>query len=173
MEKENKQKKRRKKITPDMVPEGFTIPLCILDLFPVIAFFFSVVFLVQKTYCNYCFALGGLLCTISGLIKVWWKFIVAIKKKNVWLMFKQMRIIMPIGFSLYLIGLIVIIRNYSDTILNATVYSKFFFTLWIIGMSLMSVFVIKLEHSDPKANWIEQTTNAVSQIFLCLSIILL
>ena len=170
MEKENKQKKQRKRMSPDMVPEGFTVSLCIVDLIPVICFFFSVIFLAEKTYYNYLFVFGGILCTISGLIKVWWKFIVAIKKKNVWWMFKQMRIIFPVAFLLFFIGLITILKNYSGTILNASSYSKFFFTLWIIGMSLMTLFAIKLDSSDPKANWIEQITNGISQIFLCLAI---
>ena len=170
MEKENKQKKQRKRMSPDMVPEGFTVSLCIVDLIPVICFFFSVIFLTQKTYFNYLFVFGGLICTISGVIKVWWKFIVAIKKKNVWWMFKQMRIIFPVGFLLFFIGLISILKNNSDTILNANLYSKIFFTLWIIGLSFMTLCAIKLDSSDPKANWIEQTTNGISQIFLCLAI---
>jgi len=170
MEKENKPKKEKKGISPDIVPEGFTIPLCIVDLIPVISFLFNVTLLTQKTYFNYFYVFGGLICTISGLIKVLWKFIVVIKKKNVWWMFKQMRIIFPPAFLLYFIAFITILKNNSDLILNCSFYSKLFFTLWIIGMSLMVLLAIKLDSSDPKANWIEQITNSVSQIFLCLAI---
>ena len=42
--------------------------------------------------------IGGVICFAAGMLKVLWKFIVVLQKKNVWPLFVQMRIGMPVGF---------------------------------------------------------------------------
>ena len=88
-------------------------------------------------------------------------------------MFVQMRIFMPIGFTILILGFILGWKYYSYLILNASFYSRLFFTFSIIGMSLMSLFAIILDASDHKVNWLEQITNSISQAFICLAIIYL
>ena len=159
----------RKKMTKDIIPEGFTLSLVIVDFIPVFLFILTIIIFTKKTYFNYLIVIGGFICFISGFIKVLWKLIVVLEKKNVWWMFIQMRIAMPIGFSMFLLGFILGWKNFSNNFYNAPFYSRFFFTLWVIGMSLMSALAIKLDSSDPKAKWIEQITNSISQCFLCIA----
>ena len=166
-------KKQKRKMTKDVVPEGFTISLVLVDYIPVFFFILAIIIFSLKTYFSYLIIIGSLICFISGFIKVLWKLIVVLKKKNVWWMFKQMRIAFPIGFSMIVLGFILGWKNFSSNIYNASFNSKIFFTLWIIGMSLMGLFAAKLDSSDPVVNWIEQITNSISQCFLCIAVYLI
>ena len=166
-------KKQKRKMTKDVVPEGFTIPLVLVDFIPVFFLILAIIIFSLKTYFSYLIIIGDIICFISSFIKVLWKLIVVLKKKNVWWMFKQMRIYLPIGFIMILLGFILGWKNFSSHIYNASFYSKIFFTLWIIGMSLMGLFAAKLDSSDPVVNWIEEITNSISQCFLCIAVYLM
>ena len=163
----------KQKMTKDIIPEGFTLSLILVDFIPVFLFIITITIFSLKTYINYLVLLGGYICFFSGIIKVLWKLIVVLKKENVWWMFVQMRIFMPIGFIILILGFVIGWKNFSYSIYNASFYFHIFMALWIIGMSLMSLFAMTLDSSDPKANWIEQITNCISQAFLCLGIILM
>lgn len=39
-------------------------------------------------------------CLVSGVVKVLWKGIAAVTRRNIWPMFVQMRVFMPAGFAL-------------------------------------------------------------------------
>ena len=160
----------KKKMTKDTIPERFTLPLVIVDFIPVFLFIFTILFFSKNIYFDYLIILGGFICFFSGIIKVLWKLIVVLEKKNVWWMFIQMRIVMPIGFLILIFGFIFGWKYFSYIIFNASFNSRIFFTFWIIGMSLMSIFAIILDSSDPKANWIEQIINSIAQCFLCLAV---
>ena len=166
-------KNEKKKMTKDIVPEGFTLSLVLVDFIPVFFFIFTILIFSYKTYFNYLIITGGLICFISGFIKVLWKLIVVLKQRNVWWMFKQMRIALPIGFCTLIFGFVFGWKNFSKEIYNASSNSRIFFTLWIIGMSLMSLFAITLDSSNPQVNWIEQITNTISQGFLCVAVYLM
>ena len=161
---------QKKKMTKDTIPEDFTLSLVIVDFIPVFLFIFIILVFSLKTYSNYLIILGGFICFFSGIIKVLWKLIVVLKKRNVWWMFVQMRIGIPIGFCILTFGFFFGWKNFSNIIYNASFKSKIFFTSWIIGMSLMSLFAIMFDSSEPLVNWIEQITNSVSQGFLCFSV---
>ena len=164
-------KLQKKKMTKDTIPEDFTLSLVIVDFIPVFLFIFTILVFSKKIYYDYLIILGGFICFFSGIIKVLWKLIVVLKKKNVWWMFVQMRITMPIGFGILIFGFISGWKYFSYIIFNASFISRIFFTLWIIGMSLMSIFAITLDSSNLKVNWIEQITNSISQCFLSLAVI--
>ena len=120
--------------------------------------------------------IGAIICFWAGAAKVLWKVIVVTKKKNIWWLFLQMRIAMPIGFLAMIIAVIINIKGiYFATILTSilSVPSVIFFTLGIIGMVLMGVFASKLDSSNVKSNWIEQTTNLIAQGAIFVGILLL
>ena len=162
---------KKQNMSKDIVPEGFTLSLVLVDFIPVFLFAITITIFSLKTYINYLVLIGGYICFFSGIIKVLWKLIVVLKKENVWWMFVQMRICMPIGLIILTIGFVIGWKYFSYSIYNASFYFRIFFALWIIRMSLMSLFAMTLDSSDPKANWIEQITNCISQAFLCLGII--
>ena len=153
------------KMTKDIVPEGFTMRLALVDALPVI-FFAGSMILIGQRFSSKLFMLGALLCLIGGIGKVLWKVIVVLKKKNVWLLFVQMRLLMPLGFLLMLCSLIINAdRIRFDEIIKACARfpSIVCFVAGIAGMVLMTVCALRLDSSDVKANWVEQLVNGMAQ----------
>ena len=89
-------------------------------------------------------------------------------------MFLQMRIMMPIGFVLMLLA-VILNRNAIDipAVYTAIVSlpSVIFFAIGVIGMVLMGVFAAKLDSANVRSNWIEQLTNAAAQAAIFVGII--
>lgn len=167
--------KKRKKITKDIVPDDFSLALAFTDLFPVF-FFGASMFLIGSKLTSVTFTLGASLCMLAGTLKVLWKIIVVLRKKNIWPLFIQMRIMMPIGFLFMLIGLFSSKNNISSSSVFHSIFqlpSGIFFLLAILGMVCMSIFAIKLDSSDSKSNWLEQITNGLAQLCLFIGLLLL
>ncbi len=168
-------KQRKNKMTKDTIPEGFSVALAIFDLMPVIFFGLSAIS-AGNLFHSTLFVIGALICLVSGIIKVLWKLIAAVAKKNIWLMFVQMRIFMPIGFLVLITALIVDRANLNGSAILAGLISFpacIFFALGVIGMILMTVFAFKADSSNPKVNRAEQIINTASQLcfFVCLLLI--
>lgn len=158
-------KNRKNTITKDTVPEGFSVTLALVDLIPVVFFGLSAI-RVGGLLSSPLFMLGAAICLISGVVKVLWKLIAAISRRNIWPMFVQMRILMPVGFLILLIALIVDHENLSGSAILAGLTgfpACIFFLLGILGMVLMTVFAFRLDSSNPKANWLEQAVNGIAQ----------
>lgn len=166
-------KEKKPTITKDTVPEGFTLSLALVDAVPVLLFAVAIILLGVKAAMSPLIILGGLLCFIGGAIKVLWKVIVATKQKNVWWMFVQMRPMMLLGFLLLMVGCVVSRHALAAAFSGIGVVSIVCIVLWFAGMTLMGVFAAKLDSSDPKSNWIEQGTNGIAHLFLCLGLALL
>lgn len=86
-----------------------------------------------------------------------------------------MRIVMPIGFIMMIVGFVVACFNidlgiFFKSLLNS--YSLVFLILGVIGMVLMIICAIKLDSSDKKSNWIEQIINTISQLCFFLGFLL-
>ena len=122
------------------------------------------------------FLTGAVLCFWAGAAKVLWKIIVVKKKKNIWWLFLQMRIVMPLGFALMIFA---VIMNRSAVNLPAvfaaivSLPSAIFFAIGVTGMVLMGVFAAKLDSADVRSNWIEQITNALAQAAVFTGILFL
>ena len=110
--------------------------------------------------------IGGVICFAAGMLKVLWKFIVVLRKKNIWPLFVQMRIGMPTGFTLMLIGFLIACFT-KDMSLFWSGFLRpmpiLFIIITVLGMAAMIRCSAKLDPADPKANWIEQTCNTVAQ----------
>ena len=105
-----------------------------------------------------------------------WKIIVVTKKKNIWWMFLQMRIVMPLGFVLMILAVILNRNAINLSVAFAAIVSLpsvIFFVIGLIGMVLMGVFAAKLDSADVRSNWIEQLTNAVAQAAIFMGILFL
>ena len=132
---------KNNKMTKDTVPEGVSVVMALVDLIPVVFFGLSAV-RVGRLFQSALFVTGALICLLSGVVKVLWKLIAAVSRRNIWPMFVQMRIFMPVGFLLLLAALI------------------------------MCVFARRLDSSDPRANWLEQGVNALAQICIYIGLLL-
>lgn len=163
------------KMTKDTIPEDFTLSLAMVDALPVLFFGCSMV-LIGMLFGSPLFLIGAALCFWAGAAKVIWKIIVVKKKKNVWWMFLQMRIVMPLGFALMILAVILRWKTIvPSAVLEAVLSfrSVVFFVIGIIGMVMMGVFAAKLDSSDVRSNWIEQLTNAVAQASVFIGILIL
>ena len=163
------------KMKKDTVPENFTLSLALVDALPVL-FFGGSMMLVGLLFKSILFMIGAILCFWAGAAKVLWKIIVVKKKKNVWWLFIQMRIVMPAGFVMMLLAVILNRSRIDLSSVFAAVVSfpsVIFFAVGAAGMVLMGVFAARLDLSDVRSNWIEQLTNAIAQAAIFTGILFL
>ena len=144
---------------------NFSLSLALFDTLPVI-FFCLGMLLIASRFHNVFFLLGIILCTLAGCGKVLWKILIASSGYNIYLLNRQLRILMPLGFFFVIVGLITG-RNtihFTKLIQQMIAFpSCIFFGITIIGMICMSIFAFKLDSTKVKSNWIEQITNAIAQ----------
>lgn len=167
-------KQRKNKMTKDTIPQGFSVPLAIFDLMPVIFFGLSAI-RAGSLFHSTLFVIGAVICLVSGVVKVLWKLIAAVAKKNIWLMFIQMRIFMPIGFIILITALIVDRANLNGSAILSGLLSFpscIFFAIGVIGMILMTVLAFKADSSNPKVNWTEQIINTTAQLCFFVGLML-
>lgn len=165
----------KQKMTKNTVPENFTLSLAIIDALPVL-FFGGSIILIGLIFSRVLFLVGAMLCFWAGAAKVIWKLIVVTKKKNIWWLFMQMRVVMPIGFLLMIVSVLLNLKAIKiSAILSAVISmpSVVFFVIGIVGMVLMGIFAAKLDSSDARSNWIEQLTNTVAQAAIFVGILFL
>ena len=158
----------------NVIPTDFTISLALIDFLPVL--FFSLTGIILGINLDsIIFLIGAALTFISGFIKVLWKIIVVKKKKNIWWMFIQMRIVMPIGFLIMIIAFIIASTTKNLKVFYSSLYNPVvivFLLLGLITMVLMIIFSIKLDSTNVKSNWIEQITNSISQLSFFIAFLL-
>lgn len=160
----------KNKMTKDVIPTDFTLGLAAVDAIPVL-FFGASMIVAALLFKSVLFLIGALLCLFAGACKVIWKIIVVLKRQNIWWLFLQVRILMPIGLVLMIIGGILNRSNLSG--IGVGVASIVLFVLGLVGMVLMGVFGFALDSSNVRSNWIEQITNGVAQIAFFVGLLLL
>ena len=163
------------KMTKNTIPENFTLSLALVDALPVL-FFGGSMILIGLLFGNPLFLIGATLCFWAGAAKVLWKIIVVTKKKNIWWMFLQMRIVMPAGFVLMILAVILNRNAINLSAVFAAIVSLpsvLCFAVGVIAMVLMGVFAAKLDSADVRSNWIEQLTNGVAQAAIFMGILFL
>ena len=132
---------KNNKMTKDTVPEGFSVVMALVDLIPVVFFGLSAV-RVGRLFQSALFVTGALICLLSGVVKVLWKLIAAVSRRNIWPMFVQMRIFMPVGFLLLLAALIAGRAKLCSAAILAGICgfpACVFFALGALGMVCMCV----------------------------------
>ena len=152
---------------------NFTLSLALFDALPVI-FFCIGMLMIAAQFSNVYFLIGVILCTCSGCGKVLWKILISCTAKDIRILNRQLRVLMPMGFLLIITGLISGKSQIDLTTLFIQVISFpacIFFGVTVIGMICMSIFAVKLDGSKAKSNWIEQITNAVAQGCFLLGVI--
>lgn len=98
-------RKARNRMTRETIPEGFSAPMAFVDLLPV--FFGLSAVKAGNLFHSGLFVAGAVVCLLSGVVKVGWKLIAAVSQRNIWPMFVQMRVLMPVGFLTMFAALIV------------------------------------------------------------------
>lgn len=147
------------------VPQDYTLGLALFDSVPVILFGWACLELWRLTG-SILVLIGGIICFTAGMLKVLWKIIVVIRKKNVWPLFVQMRIGMPAGFTLLLIGVVAAcITKDLSAVGSALLHPIPVICLILYGVGIAAMIICgkKLDSADLRANWIEQSCNTVAQ----------
>lgn len=153
--------------------ENFTLSLALFDALPVIFFCISML-LIASCLKNASFVAGAILCTCAGCGKVLWKILVASTKKDIIILNRQLRVLMPTGFLLIILGIIsdkdnIHLHKIAGQVLAFP--SCILFTITVIGLVCMTIFAFTLDGTKARSNWIEQITNAIAQGCLLLGII--
>ena len=167
-------RKARNRMTKDTIPEGFSVPMALVDLIPVVFFGLSAV-KAGSLFHSTPFMAGAVICLLSGVVKVGWKLIAAVSQRNIWPMFVQMRILMPVGFLAMLTALVVDRAglNGKAMLTGLTGFPAcIFFLMGAFGMVLMTVFAFRIDSSDPKVNWTEQIVNGLAQLCFFIGLLL-
>ena len=154
--------------------DNFPISLALFDAVPVILFSIAMI-IIAVNYNNWIFITGAALCTFAGLGKVMWKIIIAATKKDIVILNRQLRFVMPLGFLCIITGLITGMDKAGWVLLwrNITTFPQIIlFIITFAGMVMMGVFAKKLDPAKTKSNWIEQITNAVAQGCLLIGVLL-
>lgn len=111
---------------------------------------------------------------LAGLGKVTWKFIKAVSRKDVRLLFVQMRFLMPAGFLLMIISLFADHVDFSAVWKNITGFPCWIlFAVGCAGMLAMIIFALTADPGNARANWAEQAVNALTQLFFLLGVIII
>lgn len=163
--------KDKKKL--NTIPDGFTLSMAVMDCLPVL--FFSVgISVLSLRFDSMLFRIGAFMVILAGTLKVLWKFVLAIGKRDVFFLNRQMRYLMPAGFLILILSLIVDRRKWSvqDILISATgMPALLFWILGILGIICMVWFARHLNGRDAKANWKEQTVNSLSQFCFMVAIL--
>lgn len=154
------------------LPEGFTLALALVDAVPVALFCASAaVFGAQVG--SRLFVAGALMAFFGGAGKVAWKLLIAVARRNVAWLGRQMRYVMPAGFALMLTGA----AAHAGAAMAALARlgrmpSLALVAVWVACMCAMGYFAGHRDQGDARSNWIEQGTNALGQAALLAALLL-
>jgi hypothetical protein len=153
--------------------KGFTLGMALMDALPVVFFTLSCIFLGMKVD-SLLFRIGSALVAIAGIGKVLWKLLLALKDQDIHILNTQMRILMPLGFVLLIIGVILVHPDWVMVLGAVTMMpSLLFFVLGIIGLFCMGWFAGHMDQTSASNNWREQTVNTLAQACIFLGILFL
>lgn len=157
--------------------EGFTLGLAIVDALPVLFFGGSCILLGMLSG-SPLFIAGAVLCFAGGFMKVLWKVILALKKKDIPFLNRQMKYFLMTGFALIIISFVIMLVKEPGLLsrIGGSIVSWpfiLFIAVWALGMVTMGVLAKKLDSSKAKNNWIEQSVNGVSQLSLLAGLLIL
>ena len=158
----------------DSIPEGFTLSMALLDCLPVAFFCVGAGYLALR-FDSALFRVGEALVVLAGALKVCWKLVLALARRDLRFLNRQLRYLMPVGFAMALVSLVVDRERWSPASVMAHVAampSLLFLIAGLAGMLLMGWFARHLDGRDAKANWREQMVNAISQLCIMLAIVL-
>lgn len=154
--------------------KNISIGMGLMDFIPVLLFAVSM-FLLARIYPSPLFYVGAVLCILAGVGKVLWKLLLAITRKNIKFLNKQLRIVLPAGFLLMIISLILGRGKVSFPGMWALVKAfpgRYAFGFSILGFTAMGILGVNLDATKKRSQWIEQSVNTVAQLSLLFGVFL-
>ncbi|MCH4014659.1 MAG: hypothetical protein LKE64_10105 [Solobacterium sp.] len=165
---------QEKETAQTSVPEGFTLTMALLDCLPVLFFSISAAILAYR-FASHLFRFGIFLVILAGALKAGWKFVIAIQHKDIPLLSRQMRYLMPAGFLFMCIALLISHDEWSMTaVIQHIIHipALFFFLASAAGILVLIQLARSQDSHDARANWKEQCINSFTQLFILLGILL-
>ncbi len=154
--------------------EGFTIGLALVDAIPVLSFGISMVIIASR-FQSPLFMVGAALSVLAGCMKVAWKMVLGIAKKDLRWLNKPFVPMQATGFLLMLISFILGFGKINWTCVGKSIISVpsvVFFIAWFALMGFMGWFrKHKFRNDDARSNWTAQIINAIGQTCLLLGIL--
>jgi hypothetical protein len=152
--------------------EGFTLGMAAVDTIPVLLFAAGGAAAAARLQ-SPLFALGVALSTAAGGCKAGWKYVLALRQRDLPLLQKLFRILMPAGFALMLLS-IPFSRAAWGGLMRALLRMPALACLLsgCAGIGLMSWFAAKADSRSARANWAEQLTNIAAQGLFLLALLL-
>lgn len=154
----------------------FSLALTVVDIIPCILFGASMI-LLDRWFRSPLYLTAAIMCTLAGLCKVIWKFLICIFDKNIEVLNKQFKFVMPTGMLLLLISVFTMNRRgiatsqIIDFIMQSP--SRWLLLAWLICCVLMVILRITLNMDLTKSNWIAEVANIVANSFLLIAVICL
>ena len=157
---------------PDAVPEGFTSALAALDAVPVALFCLSSIVLGRRI-ASPLFVVGSVAAFAGGAGKVAWKALLALARRDVPFLARQMRYVMPLGFALMAAGAVMRLDALAG-VLASLVRPPAVVALagWAGCMVAMSYMAAHNRQDVARDNWAEEVVNTVGQAALLLALLL-
>lgn len=154
------------------VPEGFTLALALVDAVPV-AFFCASAAVFGIRAASPLFVAGSVVAFAGGAGKVCWKLLIAVARRNVAWLNKQMHYVMPVGFALMIAGAVINHAQVAGLLAGLVrLPSLAFLIVWFACMCAMGYFAGHRDQSSARSNWIEQCVNACGQAALLAALLL-
>ena len=154
--------------------EGFTVGLALVDAIPVLSFGIATVIIASR-FQSPIFVIGAALSVLAGCMKVAWKLVLGIAKKDLRWLNKPFVPVQSTGF-LFMIASVIIgfgkidWRGVGTAIVS--VPSILFFVVWIGLLCFMGWYrKNKFSNDDARSNWTAQIVNAIGQTCLLLGIL--
>ena len=161
-----------KKPSADDLPEGFTLALALVDAVPVALFCASAIVFGARA-ASPVFVAGAVLSFAGGAGKVCWKLLIAVARRNVAWLGKQMRYVMPVGFVLMIAGAAINHAQVAGLVAALIRLPSLAFLLaWLACMCAMGYFAGHRDQTDARSNWNEQLVNACGQAALLAALLL-
>lgn len=154
------------------VPEGFTLSLALMDALPVILFCLATIRLGQRLD-SPLFVIGASISFCAGLGKVLWKLFIAVARRRVDVLARQMRYLMPVGFAFMIVGALTRLPAIGTLLASILrMPASIFLIVWLACMVAMGYMAAHRIQDDARSNWIEQGVNTIGQAAFLIAVLL-
>ena len=155
--------------------EGFTVSMALFDAVPVLLFGGSMI-LAGLKFRHPLFILGAVLSTLAGCMKVTWKLIIGLKKKDLRWLDRPFVPMQAAGFLLMLSSVLLSVKKIPWAGVWSAVSSlpaAALYALWIIMLGGMVWYKKnRFKKYSDKTNWTAEVMNTLAQGALFLAILL-
>ena len=119
------------------------------------------------------FVVGSVVAFAGGAGKVAWKALLALARRDVPILARQMRYVMPLGFALMVAGAVMRLDALAG-VLASLVRPPAVLALaaWAACMVAMSYMAVHNRQDVARDNWVEEVVNTVGQAALLLALLL-